>query len=289
MSGLELASDGKMYGTTEYGGDPSCAVNGCGTFYHYDHGYAQDAKFYSGAGVFPIARLTQFGCISSSCGPPEFVGVASGGGATGSCTGGCGTIFTAVKNSSGWSINAAYSFGSEAGDGTNPRGPLTEVSEYPPAFVGVTSAGGNSCNCGAVYYASRSASGPWSERVLHQFGNSATDGGYPVGGLVVDSHGVLYGATSAGGTNGLGTAFQLGYTGSSATESVIFNYSTKNGSVPLAGFLLKGSGSEAQPLGGGKIKLFGTASKGGKHKHGSAMIILHEGGSGGVILGGLVR
>ena len=285
MAGLVVGADGKMYGTTEYGGNTSCAANGCGTMFQYtsSHGYLQDATFDSSTGTFPVAPLTPFGCISSctSGHEVELAGAASQGGAVTSCTGGCGTIFTAVKHSSGWSVSAVYSFGSHSGDGTDPQSPLTEVSDYPPALAGVTASGGSSCGCGTVYYAQQPTSGTWHETVLHQFSNSSGDGGYPVGGLVVDSTGALFGATSAGGTNGAGTAFELTYSGSGSTpsEGVIYNYDPKTGTVPLAGFLLGSSGH-------GKETFYGTASSGGKSEGrrpgggGTAMIIVHEGGAG---------
>lgn len=284
MAGLVVGTDGAMYGTTEYGGVTSCYVKGCGTIFQYTsiHGYTQDAKFNSGMGTFPLASLTPIGCGSSSCGPTEFVGVASEGGAVTSCTGGCGTIFTAVKHSNHLAIDAAYSFGSQSGDGDDPQSPLTQVSQYPPAFVGVAHSGGSSCNCGTVYYAKFPEIGYLAqEKVLHQFGNSSADGGYPVGALVVDSSGALLGATSAGGTNGAGTAFRVTYSAFSASESVIFNYGRKDGSVPLAGFLLGASQ-------GGKDTLYGTASSGGKSEGrtpagggGTGMVVVHEGGAGG--------
>lgn len=284
MAGLVVGTDGNLYGTTEYGGNATCYVSGCGTIFQYTVGvgYLQDAQFSSGTGTFPLAPLTPIGCGSASCGPTEFVGVASQGGAINSCTGGCGTVFAAVKQTSGWAIDTGYSFGSQSGDGTNPRGPLTKVLKYPPTFVGVTYSGGGSCNCGTVYQVKYPEVGYLAqERMLHQFSGSSDDGANPVGNVVVDSSGALLGATSAGGTNGVGTAFRVVYSAFSADESVIFDYGGSNGGVPLAGFLLGASRH-------GHDTLYGTASTSETSQArrppggpGVGLVITHNGGSGG--------
>ena len=49
----------------------------------------------------------------------------------------------------------------------------------------------------------------WTETVLHSFGATSTDGYQPKAGVTMDSHGNLYGATSAGGANGHGAIFKL--------------------------------------------------------------------------------
>jgi uncharacterized repeat protein (TIGR03803 family) len=281
VAGLIKGSSATMYGTTEYGGNVSCAT-GCGTIFQYDptHGYAQDVQLSASAGAFPVAPLTLINC-SSSCSPTALAGVATQGG-SGSCTGGCGTIFEADKVGSSWTVNAAYSFGSQSGDGSDPQSPVNQVAESPPAFVGTTKAGGGSCNCGTVYYARRAATGTWSETLLHQFASGTSDGQYPVGNLVVDSSHAVLGNTYAGGEKGVGAAFAVTYTGagSSPHESVIYNYNAATGSTPLAGFALAGSGSDDHHAKRKKDHLYITASAGGKQGFGSGMVIIHEEGSG---------
>src|ERR1700691_286640 len=49
----------------------------------------------------------------------------------------------------------------------------------------------------------------WSETVLHNFTGESGDGAEPYGPLVIGVNGALFGTTSAGGTAGLGTVFQL--------------------------------------------------------------------------------
>src|ERR1700685_116918 len=48
-----------------------------------------------------------------------------------------------------------------------------------------------------------------SESVLWSFGATTNDGTFPTADLIADRWGNLYGTTSGGGPNGLGTVFEL--------------------------------------------------------------------------------
>ena len=75
-------------------------------------------------------------------------------------------------------------------------------------LYGATQDGGSSschsvAQCGTVYQLAPPAKkgDPWTETVLHVFkGNASNDGASPMGGLVIDSAGNLYGTTAYGGT-----------------------------------------------------------------------------------------
>jgi uncharacterized repeat protein (TIGR03803 family) len=78
-----------------------------------------------------------------------------------------------------------------------------------------------------------------TETILHSF-TGGSDGGFPVGSLVFDSKGNLYGAAQTGGENGTGAIFELtSNTGGTWTETVIyaFNYVGDGGIVPVAGLV----------------------------------------------------
>src|ERR1700733_2907300 len=84
------------------------------------------------------------------------------------------------------------------------------------ALYGTTVQGGtNAClanGCGVVFRLVLGGNGKWHETVLHDFGGS--DGQVPVGPLVFDKAGNLYGTTVYGGPNGCsglgcGVAFEL--------------------------------------------------------------------------------
>src|ERR1700733_10298192 len=76
------------------------------------------------------------------------------------------------------------------------------------------------------------------EKVLHNFGNGSKDGRTPIGSLIFDASGNLYGTTSEGGTGvdhcntgtgGCGTVFELKPKGDGSwTEKVLHSF-TANG------------------------------------------------------------
>src|SRR5262245_25036238 len=61
------------------------------------------------------------------------------------------------------------------------------------------------------------------------------NGNTPVGGLLIDSAGNLYGATANGGANSAGSLFKLPF--GSSTISTLFSFSPANGTSPNAGLL----------------------------------------------------
>jgi uncharacterized repeat protein (TIGR03803 family) len=115
---------------------------------------------------------------------------------------------------------------------------------------------------GSVFELVRPTSGTkWTKRVLHQF--SGGDGSNPVGTLLRDSSGNLYGATFSGGKNVLGSVFRLSPKSGAATaytftELYSFDPST-DGFAPYAGVIadvngnLYGTTSDGGPAGGGTI------------------------------------
>ncbi len=77
-----------------------------------------------------------------------------------------------------------------------------------------------------------------------------TTGAYPFVGVVMDSAGNLFGATRDGGTNNLGTLFELAARAHAVTTLV--NFDGTNGAFPVGGLLLDASGN-----------LYGTTNSGG--------------------------
>lgn len=131
-----------------------------------------------------------------------------------------GTVFELTPNGGPESI--LWSFGSGT-DGKAPhRSPIADANGN---LYGTTQLGGNS-NDGTVFELSppTSASGTWTESILHSF--SGTDGDEPVADLIM-VNGNLYGTTTGGGTDGLGTVFELtppSASGGSWTESVLYSF-----------------------------------------------------------------
>jgi uncharacterized repeat protein (TIGR03803 family) len=108
--------------------------------------------------------------------------------------------------------------------------------------------------------------GNWTETVLYTFGaNGNTDGFEPIGGVIFDSAGNLYGTTKFGGTggpncqfggSGCGTVFELSPPsdgGTAWTETTLYSFQNgTDGELPETGLILDAKGN-----------LFGTTYLGG--------------------------
>jgi uncharacterized repeat protein (TIGR03803 family) len=92
--------------------------------------------------------------------------------------------------------------------GAYPAGTLT--LDGLGNLYGVTRSGGQ-FQSGIVYELSPVSGGGWTETILHSFssGIGEQDGAVPVGGIVLDSSGNLYGTTSSGGQASAGTVFEI--------------------------------------------------------------------------------
>ncbi|MBV9304009.1 MAG: hypothetical protein JOY62_11265 [Acidobacteriaceae bacterium] len=88
-----------------------------------------------------------------------------------------------------------------------------------------------------------------TETVLHSFTGYPSDGALPVGNLIRDSAGTLYGTTAFGGTSGFGTVFKLNPAGA---ETVLYNFTLAADGSPYAGLVRDSAGN-----------LYGTTSSGG--------------------------
>jgi uncharacterized repeat protein (TIGR03803 family) len=140
-------------------------------------------------------------------------------------------------------------------DGGQPIGDLAMDSSG--ILYGTTQTGG-SFGYGTVY----SIVPPGHEKILYNFGAVAGDGQNPIGGVIRDSSGNLYGTTYAGGA-GLGTVFEI--TGSSETQIYSFpnNFAGDN---PLGGLYRDRFGN-----------LYGTTCCGGTNLIGSVFAITATG------------
>jgi len=113
-----------------------------------------------------------------------------------------------------WSFQTLHSF--NGNDGCCLVAGL--VFDTTGNLYGTTRFGGpNECagfGCGVVFKLAPGSRGNWAETVLHSFQNNHRDGYRSEAGLVLDTHGNLYGTTAEGGTatdcpNGCGTVFKV--------------------------------------------------------------------------------
>jgi uncharacterized repeat protein (TIGR03803 family) len=138
------------------------------------------------------------------------------------CLGGAhgnGTVFEEKRSGDSWTESVIYSF-TGGNDGTSP--PAGVTLDTRGNLYGTTSLGGVNGD-GVVYELSPSGSG-WKQRVLYTF-QGLSDGQNPVGGVVVDPAGNLYGTTFDGGVNGGGTVYELSPSGEGWTFTVLYSFS----------------------------------------------------------------
>jgi len=192
---LVFDTAGNLYGTTSTGGPANA-----GTVFELspatDGGWTETVlySFLSSGGTDPSV-----GVILDSAGNLYGTTVSSGG------TCGCdyGTVFELVRGTGGaWTKTTLHTFTSNDG-----HSPLGLVFDTAGNLYGVTFVGGSS-NDGTVFELSPGSGGTWTETQLHVFGGA--DGAGPVGSLIFDSTGNLYGASAYGGAdNNKGTVFEV--------------------------------------------------------------------------------
>jgi len=133
-------------------------------------------------------------------GAGNLYGTASSGG-----SGHGGVVFRLTPQLDGsWTETVLHNFFSGAGGGS-PTGGL--VFDQTGNLYGTTFAGGTH-GFGIVFKLMPNVDGTWTEKVLHSF-TGGVDGSEPYAGLVFDTAGKLYGATTAGGSANLGVIFKM--------------------------------------------------------------------------------
>jgi uncharacterized repeat protein (TIGR03803 family) len=158
-----------------------------------------------------------------------------------------------------WPVRILHSFGGTPQDGIQPNAGLLPVGGG--GFLGVTSAGGL-FGRGVVYELTPPAAPgeAWSERVLYAF-RPLPDAAFPLGDLVRDAEGNLYGNALLGGSANFGAVYRVSPPagpGLPWTETVIHSFNSDNGSSPSGPLIIDDDGS-----------LIGTASGGGPRQGGT--------------------
>jgi uncharacterized repeat protein (TIGR03803 family) len=282
---LLLDSHGDLYGTTSTGqffyGSVFRLTRDTKGNWSYKTVYA----FAGGSdGYAPSAGLL-FDATGRRYGTTEYGGVLSG---KTPCPYqiGCGTIFELTPHSGGtWTEKVLHKF-SGGRDGAQPFASL--ISDRAGNLYTTTSAGGGggcdytSVGCGAVLKLLRGTGGQWTADTLYQF--AASDGFYPVGTLIADSAGNLYGTTNAGGKGpgyfegigghdcpyGCGTVFELTRSsGGNWSRRVLYSFTGINGdgSFPWGNLIFDAAGN-----------LYGTTQWGGAYGQGTVFELMPSSG-----------
>jgi uncharacterized repeat protein (TIGR03803 family) len=215
-----FAPDGTLYGTTTVGG------LGYGTVFNL----RPPAAIICGSARCPWTETVLYRFTGGSAGAfPNFgdltfdsagniYGTTTSGGRGCTAYGGCGVVFELSRSGESWTESVIYAFSGESGDGATPSSGV--IFDAAGNLYGTTTLGGFHYT-GSIYKLTRAKSG-WNENTLFSFGES-NQGSEPAGGLIFDSKGNLYGTTSGGGNNGMGTVFELQPSVSSWTYQVLAN------------------------------------------------------------------
>ena len=139
-------------------------------------------------------------------------------------------------------------------DGSGPSGGV--IFGKGDDLYGTTASGGTGkCglySCGTVFQISRHRNGKWTETVLHSF-QGTDDGSDPLGGVIVDASGNLYGTASEGGAYSRGTVFELTPGADGWTATTLYSFCAlpgcEDGGSPEAGLVMDTAGN-----------LYGTAA-----------------------------
>ena len=258
MSTLFKASDGNLYGTTQYGGlinipVGGIGINGYGTIFKFDINTNQVTILHRFSG-------TSFGDGDEPFSSPiiEINGVLYG------TTGRGGYVFGPTLNPTGfgtiYTCNTTGNYGvihKFLPDDSEGNQPMNIVYGNNGYFYGVCYYGGNvagGIGQGTLYKSDLSG----NLTILRKFsGQTYNDGLYPTS-IMMASDGVLYGTTQQGGTNNEGTIFK--YNPSNGNYSIIHNFtSATDGRWPQA---------ELMEYNNTKI-LYGTAALGGTNSRGT--------------------
>jgi uncharacterized repeat protein (TIGR03803 family) len=192
-SGLIRDSAGNLYGTT-------CGAYGYGTVYKLDVTGIHTVLYnFSGGedGNCPYA-----GVIRDSAG--NLYGTTLAGGSYGS-----GTVF---KLDTTGILTVLHSF--SGADGASPYAGL--IRDASGNLYGTASEGG-AYGAGIVFKLDTSG----KETVLYNFTGGGVDGARPIGGVIGDPSGNLFGTTEQGGTLNMGTVFMLD---SAGKQTVLYNF-----------------------------------------------------------------
>ncbi len=226
QSSLIVDSTHHLYGTTPHGGQGKCGSSGCGTVFELippapGAGKWTEKVLYSfqggNDGALPQAGLVLdrsgnlYGTTASGGGNSTAFGCALDGNA------GCGTVFRLSRPTTKggvWTETVLYAFQGNP-DGSQPMGSL--IIDVKGNLYGTTAEGGAGyctnqnpdSGCGSVFELSSplQQGADWTEDILYAFNGSPADGEVPMGGLIFDRKGNLYGTTSAGGPSCGGTDF----------------------------------------------------------------------------------
>ena len=232
--GVIRDASGNLYGVTDEGG-----AFGLGTVFKLDTA-GKETLLYSFRGAPDGKNPLYESLVMDATG--NLYGSTYGGG-----TSNQGTVFKV--NATTGAEEVLYSF-ANGNDGGLPYSGL--VLDAKGNLYGTTSQGGGA-GAGTVFKLDPTG----KETLLYKF-KGGKDGIFPMGGLVRDAKGNLWGTTLYGGVNGCGTVFKVNARGK---ETLVHSFTMADGDTPWAGLIQDGAGDLYGSTAVGGAFNFGTVFK----------------------------
>jgi uncharacterized repeat protein (TIGR03803 family) len=265
VSGLVADHAGNLYGTTKYGGKGSCTgsgFTGCGTVFELSPpavagGAWTETILHSFStpndGIYPATAL-----VVDSLG--NLYGTTGAGGGSGNT----GTVFELSPPATAggaWTETILHKFNNDHTGGYPPFGSLT-LRAGNLYGTGQNGGSGTHCStggggCGEVFELKPPATlgGAWTESLLYSFGAVSGDAVFPIGNLLFDRAGAIYGTTACCSMS-LGTVFQLVQSNGSWSENTLFSFAADADGITPYGLVFDSAGN-----------LYGTTQSGGQNSN----------------------
>ena len=255
--GVIRDKEGNLYGTTVGGGTGCPDYGGCGVVFKLDrkgnetvlYNFCPTGEYFNCTdGNSPNAVIQDV--AGNLYGTTEYGGVY-----------GYGVVFELsppAQLGGSWTETVLYSFTGGA-DGGLPYPSV--IQDAAGNLYGTTEFGGDQCSllgtCGVVFKLAPPAQegAAWTESVLYSFTGGA-DGAYPVGGVIQDAAGNLYGTTLFGGLDSSYCGFSCGVVfklDTAGNETALYSFTgLADGNNPYSGLIQDAAGN-----------LYGTTGYGG--------------------------
>jgi uncharacterized repeat protein (TIGR03803 family) len=236
-----------------------------------------DSSFSNSSTVFEIAKTaggyastpTTLTSFDTFAGPEAGLIADANGDLFGSTfeggAGNHGTVFEIAKTAGGYASTRATLVNFTVDDGPPTDGSL--VADARGDLFGTSERGGP-FDEGDVFEIAKTASGYANTPITLASFNGISDGSSPLGNLIVDANGDLFGTTPNGGPSNNGTVFEIKNTaaGYASTPITVASFNGADGSMPVYGLIADSNGD-----------LFGTTSAGGPSGDGTAFEITNSG------------
>jgi len=175
-----------------------------------------------------------------------------------------GTVYQLTRSGGIWTGTIIHAFGILP-DGTSPYAGV--VFDNVGNLYGTTELGGDPILGNGTVFQLTPSGGGWTETLLHAF--NGADGNAIQAGVIFDQAGNLYGAASSGGTNNLGTIFQLTANSDGTWNfNLLYTLGPGQASQVFSNLIFDQAGN-----------LYGTGVNGGSHGAGAVFELLPSGGS----------